>query len=412
MPTRWLIGLSCGSSADGVDAAVVETEGVGLELRARLVHFVHQPFGRELRDLALRVAGAAGEARQVSLLHRLLGETLAAAARLAADQASLSLQKVLCVGCAEHLAWHETEGRFPSLLPLGMPAVVAERTGLTTVSDLRARDLAAGGLGAPLGALPDYLLFRHADESRLLLHLGGVARFVCLPAGCRLPEVMGFEAGPCNHLLDALVRQLTDGQEAYDSGGKHAVQGRCDEALLNRWLAHPYFQRRPPKCLPRSAFGEEFARQVVAQARQQGRAGQDLLCTATHFVARAVTESARRFLAGRTAGPRVYLSGGGTRNGLLWRLLEQQLGGGLERTDSLGVAGSARKAVAAAALAALALDRVPGNVPSATGAAGSRLLGSFTPGSPGNWARCLGWMAAQATPDGARPVTSSPAAGW
>jgi anhydro-N-acetylmuramic acid kinase len=394
---RWIIGLASGSSIDGVDAALLELTGIGLDLRVRLIQALHQPYGGELRDLLRSAVGPApGEARQFALLHRLLGETFAAAARQVADRASFSLSRLQCIGCPAHTVWHETEGRFPATLALGMSAVVAERTGVTTVSDFRARDLVAGGQGVPLGALADYLLFRHPSEERVLIHLGGVARVVCLPADCRIHQVTGFEAGPCNGLLDALMRQLTGGREAYDAGGKHAVQGRCIDALLQRWLAHPYLQKRPPKSLPRQTFGEIFAAQAVEQARQMQWPLHDLLCTATHFVAHGITGAVLRHLPPGRRPRRFLLSGGGTRNGLLWRLLEQQLGGvQLERSEQHGVPGDARKAVTFGTLAALTLDGVPANVPSATGAAGSRLLGSLTPGSPANWARCLAWMASQ-----------------
>lgn len=397
MNSRWLIGLASGSSADGVDGALLEMEGAGLALRVRLVEALHRPYPRELRDLVLRAGGGgAFEVRQVSLLHRLLGETFAATARQVADQASLSLQQVQCIGCSGQMIWHEPEGRFPSTLGLGMPAVIAERTGVTVVSDFRARDLAAGGQGLPLEAYVDQLLFRHAEENRVLLHLGGAASVVYLPASQRRQPVLGFEAGPCNVLLDGFMRQLTSGREAYDAGGKHAVQGRCIEPLLERWLAHPYLQRRPPKCLPRQQFGEEFVTQAVQMARQMNWQLHDLLCTATHFVARGITMTLQRFLPGGRLPDRALLSGGGVRNGLLWHLLEQQLHGmPLEKTDRLGVPSEARKALAYGVLAALTVDGVPANVPSATGAAGARLLGTLTPGSSANWARCVAWMTAQ-----------------
>jgi anhydro-N-acetylmuramic acid kinase len=290
-----------------------------------------------------------------------------------------------------------------------MAAVVAERCGVTAVSDFRSRDLAAGGQGAPLAALTDYLLLRHPSESRALLHLGGMARLVYLPAGCRLHEVLGFEAGPCNLLLDNLVRQLTAGRESFDTGGKHAVQGKCIEPLLQSWLAHPALQRRPPRSLPRQPFAEEFAQQAFTHARQHQNRLHDLLCTATHFVARNITTAMRRFLpagassSGQQTGSRppidrVLLSGGGVRNGLLWHLLEQQLGIPLARTDEAGIPADLRKPLSFGLLAGLTLDGVAANVPSATGAAGSRLLGNLTPGSSSNWAKCLQWMAQQAVP--------------
>jgi anhydro-N-acetylmuramic acid kinase len=400
MTTRWTIGLASGSSADSVDATLLETEGVGLELQARPVCSLSQAYPRDLRDLLLRL-GSPGiqEVKQICLLHRLLGETFATAARQVADRASFSLQRVQAIGCPGHTVWHEPDGRFPSTLCLGMSAVVAERTGVTTVGDFHARDLAAGGQGVPLGALVDYLLFRHSQESRVLLHLGGIARLVHLPAGGRLAEVVGFEVGPCNLLLDGLMRQVTGGREGFDPGGKHAVQGRCIEPLLQRWLGHPYLQRRPPKSLPRHGLAEDFILQGVQLARQMSWPLHDVLCTATHFVARSIAHSLRRFVPESRGPVQVLLSGGGVRNGLLWRLLEQDLAGlTLSRTDQVGIPADLRESLTFGVLALLTMDGVPAGMPSATGAAGARLLGSLTPGSSSHWARCLAWMATQTAP--------------
>jgi anhydro-N-acetylmuramic acid kinase len=395
---RWIIGLASGSAADGVDAALLEIDGVGLTIRPRVVLALHQLYGPELREMVLRAAAPGScEVQQVSLLHRLLGETFAAGAHQVADRASLSLQKVQCLACPGHTIWHDPEGRFPSTLSLGMAAVVAERTGVTTISDFRVRDLAVGGQGVPLVSLCDFLLFRHPEESRVVLHLGGLARVVYLPAQGRMHEIMGFEAGPCNTLLDALMRQVTGGRESFDAGGKHAVQGRCLEPLLRRWLAHPYLQRRPPKSLPRHLFGQEFAAEAMREVREANASLHDLLCTATHFVARGITDALERFLPGGRLPARVLLSGGGTRNGLLWHLLQQHLAGvPMEKTDRHGISAESRKAVTMGLLAALTVDGVPANLPSATGASGSRLLGSITPGSSANWSRCVAWMAAHA----------------
>jgi anhydro-N-acetylmuramic acid kinase len=400
VPQRCFIGLSSGSGADGVDAVLAEVDGVGLELRLLQVQGLHQPYGPDLREMLRRLPGPAPiEVRLLSRLHRLLGETFAAAARTVADQANLGLPRIQCIGCPGHTVWHDTEGRFPSTLPLGMAAVVAERTGVSTVSDFQARDVTAGGQGAPLGALADCLLFRDPNEGRVVVHLGGVARIVFLPPGGRIPDIIGFQAGPCSLLLDALMRQLTGGKETFDAGGKHAVQGRCIEPLLQSWLAHPYFQKRPPKALPRHLFGEEFAVQAVAQVRQHQGTLHDLLCTATHFVARSVVHALRRLLPAGRVVQRVLLSGGGVRNGFLWHLIEQQLPGTLLcRTDTVGVPSDFRRPLSFALLAALTVDGVPASVPSATGASGSRLLGSLTPGSAHHWARLLAWMASQTAP--------------
>lgn len=392
MTSRWVIGVAAGTSLGGVDAALLEMQGAGLNLQVRLVRAAHQSYGRDLRALLARAA-VPGDARQLALLHRLLGETFAAAARQVADQASFSLPQVLCIGCPGHVAWQEPEGRFPALLEIGMAAVVAERTGVTTVSDFRGRDLAAGGQGMPLETLADFLLFRQPGESRALVHLGGTATVVYLPADGRLADAIGFEAGPCNSLLDGLMHQMTAGKETCDAGGKQAVQGRCMEDLLQRWLDHSYWQRRPPKLLSPQAFGPEFIALVLQEARQKNWPLQDLMCTATHLIARGLLASLRRFLPAETPA-KVFLSGGGARNGFLWHLLEQQLAGTpLACTDAAGIPANCRRAVEFGVLAALTVDGVPANVPSATGAAGARLIGSLTPGSATNWERCVRWMA-------------------
>jgi anhydro-N-acetylmuramic acid kinase len=400
MTTRWIIGLAPGSCFHGVDAALLEVKGTGLEMQARPAHLLQQPYARDLRNLLLQVTGQGQvETRQFSLLHRLLGETFAAAARQVADRARFSLQEVLCIGCPGQCVWHDAEGRFPSALELGMTAVVAERTGVTTLGDFRGRDVAAGGQGTLLEALADFLLFRHPAEARLLLHLGGMASAVWLPADGRAASVFGFEAGPCNLLLDPLIRHLTGGKEAFDPGGKHAVQGRCHEATVEHWLEHAYWQRRPPRSLAPRSFTEAFIAQALQSVRQTEGGLHDWLCTATHLVVRGMVASLRRYQPAGLTPARILLSGGGARNGLLWHLLEQQLSGTpLERTDAVGIPAESRKAIACGLLAALTLDGVPASMPAITGAAGARLLGSWVPGSPRNWGRCVAWMASQGAP--------------
>lgn len=395
---RWLLGLASGSTADCVDAALVEATGIGLDLRLSLRHCVQLAYPRELRDLLVKMGcGQALPARQLSIAHRLLGEAFGAAARQVASEATCSLQQVLCAGLGGHHAWHDTESRYPSTLGLGMAGVLAERTGVTVVSDFRARDLAAGGLGTGLTAIVDHLLFHDLTEPRVLVHLGALASIVSLPPNRRPRQILAFHAGPCNGLLDAIMREVTGGRELFDPGGKHAVQGRLIEPLLERWLGHPALQRRPPRNLSLHAFGEDFARTALQQAKPHQCGLHDVLCTATHFVARCVGQAVARFLPEQPR--RVLLSGGGVRNGLLWKLIEGQLPGlPLERVDAHGIPSAARKAVAFAGLAALTLDGVPASLTSATGATGSRLLGSLTPGTPANWSRCLGWMQALASP--------------
>ena len=397
MPNRWFIGLSSGSSSNGVDAALVRVDGGGLGMSLHLQQFVHQPFAREVRDL-LRGASSADpvSVRNVALLHRVLGEMFAGAVRRLVDDARFDLRDVWCVGCSGHTLWHETDCRYPTTLNLGMASAVAERTGITTLTDPRSQDVVLGGQGVPLTPVADWMLFRDPVEPRVVIHLGGVATILAIPADAELKQVIGFHAAPCCLLLDGLMQRLTNGKEPFDAFGKHAVQGRCIEPILERWLAHPLLQRRPPKAITSRDFGVEFITQSMHWAKQMDRSLHDLLCTATHFVARATVEALRRFVPWSPI--RALLSGGGVRNGFLWRLLDQQLAPTpLVKIDECGIPCEARKAVAFAVLAALTMDGVPSNLPAVTGASGPRLLGSWTPGTPANWSRCLSWMAKQAT---------------
>lgn len=402
MNSRWFVGLASASSAEAVNAALVELDGVGLDARPRRLVALRYPYGDELATLLRRV-GQPGTSDGVPLLaqlHRALGETFAAAALAVADRALVDLPDVQCIACPGHGVWNDPEGRLQTTLAIGMPAVVAERLGVTVLGDLATRDVAAGGQAAPLAALADHVLLRHPDEGRLLVHLGGVGTVVYLPAGGGPEDVVGWDAGPCNALLDGLMRHLTGGRERYDPGGRHAVQGKCHDALLADWLAHPFLQRRPPRAVPRHRLGDDLVAEVVRQGRDLALPLRDVLCTATHLVVRCVADSVRRWLP-EVRPARVLLSGGGVRNGLLWQLLGQRFPEvPLERTDAHGVPADARAAAGLAVLAALFLDGVPGNAPAATGAAGTRLLGSLTPGAPSHWARALAWMAARAAPLG------------
>jgi anhydro-N-acetylmuramic acid kinase len=394
MTRRWYIGLSSGSSLSGIDAALVRVEGAGPDLVSHLERFIHEPYGRDMRDLLLLTTEPVPALRHLGLAHRVLGEAFASAARKVVETAKQTWPQILGIGLSGHTAWHDADGRYPSTLSLGMAAALAERTGLTVVSDFRSRDMLAGGQGYPLTSAIDAMLFRDSQERRVLIHLGGVASVLWLPPGPGLRDVAGFQAAPCTLLLDGLMRLLTGGRESCDSGGKNAVQGRCLEPLVERWLSHPVFKRKPPRSVPCQDFGSEFLAQAVELVKHEGGNLHDLLCCATHFTARAIVQSIQRYLP--EAPDRVLVSGGGARNGLLWRLLEQQLAPApMERIDRFGVPSEARKALGFAALAALAMDGVPGNVPASTGAAGPRLLGSLTPGDGANWARCLAWMAGQ-----------------
>ena len=383
MPSRTLLGLSVGTGFDSVNAVVAHLTGIGLTISATLTNAVRVPIPGELRDRGRRFLHDGTGWNAAS--DRTLADTLVFAARKAVTEAHIDPRRVLAAGC--------TGAIFDSP---GLVERFAEQTGFTVVSGFDSRDVASGGTGRSLTALPDFVLFSDVREDRLLVHLGSFASIVWLPAGCKVADVLAFDVGPGNRFLDEITALGTRGREEFDPGGTKAVQGRCLDDLLGRWRAHPFLIRRPPRTVARTLFAGPFVASAFEITRTADGSLHDLLCTATHFVAGCIGDAIRKWLpANSTIHPRrVFVSGGGIRNGFLWKLLEREFPGTtVERFESLGVPSSSRAAAEAAGLAALTLDGVAGNLPTMTGASGSRLLGRIVPGDSRNWATCTKWMA-------------------
>jgi anhydro-N-acetylmuramic acid kinase len=458
-PRRWVAGLMSGTSADGVDAALVELTGRGLAMCVRVRAWLTEAWPEELRRAILQAAQPHGaDAAALAALHAQVGHAYAAALRRVCEAAAVPLEETVCVGCHGQTIWHAPQARPATTLQLGAAAAIAERTGLSVVSDFRWRDVAAGGQGAPLVPIVDWLLLRGEGQDRIAVNLGGIINLTNLPRGGDLSAVQAFDVGPGNILLDRLAQELTRGKDRYDAGGRLAVQGRQIKALLRHWANHPFLKRVPPKSTGREEFGEQFVQESLELAARKGWSVLDVLCSATHFAAICLADAVHRFVEersresqesrgresdrgiagegekdgpgsepesvspltrgsraippstrGDTGGSEVgeaeggataseaprqlILSGGGVHNGLLVRAIAERLADWhVRRSDDFGLPVDAKEAVAFAVLAALAVDGVPGNVPSATGAAGPRLLGSFTPGSAENWRRLLAMM--------------------
>ncbi|MGH7267441.1 MAG: anhydro-N-acetylmuramic acid kinase, partial [Candidatus Rokuibacteriota bacterium] len=256
-------------------------------------------------------------------------------------------------------------------LQVSEAAVIAERTGLPVVADFRARDVAAGGEGAPLVPLVDWLLFRAPGQRRACLNLGGIANVTLLED--RLENVRAFDLGPANMPLDLVVAAWTGGAETFDRDGARAAAGRVDAALVRELLQHSFLALPPPKSTGREAFGTDFVRPLLA--RFAGREA-DLLASLTRFVAAVVGDGIRRHVAGRL--DEVLVSGGGARNRTLMRALAEGLAPIRVRSfEEIGLDPDAKEAIAFAVLANETLFGRPGNVPEATGAAGPRVLGKI-----------------------------------
>ena len=379
-----IVGLMTGTSADAVDAALVRFRGLDLETTHQVEVSIESPLEPALRREILHVAGAETLApERLVRLDQALGECYAAAVLELLAGAGCSPRDVDAIGMHGQTVRHvpRAEGAGQALtLQLGSAAVLAERTGIAVVSDFRSRDTAAGGEGAPLVPRVDWWLFRSPRESRVLLNLGGMANVTYLPKGGGVDDVIGFDTGPGNALLDALVAMISPG-ESFDDGGRRAQRGRVSDALLEELLADPFFAQPPPRSTGRERFGATYAAALRARGLALGLSDVDQLATAVALTAESVAGAVREHLAPRGVDA-LYASGGGVRNATLMRALADRLRGiPVSSIDSLGVDAGAKEALAFAFLAHQTLCGAPGNVPSATGASHPVVLGHLTPGA-------------------------------
>ncbi len=384
-PEHLVVGLMTGTSADAVDAALVRFRGAGLASAADVVAYREQPFAEPLRREILEVAGS--ESLPLERLMRLdaeLGEAYAEAVAGLLRHAQVRPADVSAIGShgqtVRHLPRSANGGRALTL-QTGSAAVLAERTGITVVSDFRTRDTAAGGEGAPLVPIADWWRFRSDRESRVLLNLGGMANVTHLPRGGGLERVVAFDTGPGNAVLDGLMRASTGGLAHHDDGGQLAAHGRVNAGLLEELLADPFFQAEPPRSTGRERFGDAYAARLREIGEQLGLSLEDLLATAAELTAVTVADAIGRFLSPGGVDA-VYVSGGGVRNATLMVALRRRLDGlTVKKLDELGVAAESKEALAFALLAHLTLSGEPGNVTGATGAARTAVLGHITPGA-------------------------------
>jgi anhydro-N-acetylmuramic acid kinase len=382
------VGLISGTSMDGIDAVAVEIDE-GLSLRAAPRAYLLHPYPPEIRAaLATVCRDEAGSALLACRLHMVLGEIFAEAAQAVIAQAGWLPEQVLVIGSHGQTTVSDmTEARLAgrrsyATQQLGHPAVIAERTGITVVADFRARDIAAGGRGAPLVSLLDALLFGAPGQARALLNLGGIANVTLLPADGDLSRVVGFDTGPANMPMDAVMRFSSDGREHYDVDGAIAASGSVDQALLQRLLLHPFVVAPPPKATGSEEFGEPFAADLLASYPDLSRA--DLLATLAQFAARATATAIRRWSPNGILPRDVLVSGGGVHNRTLMAALSQALAPiPLRPLAERGDLIDAKEAILFAILGYLTVRGRAGNVPSVTGALHPVPLGSITPGRLG-----------------------------
>jgi anhydro-N-acetylmuramic acid kinase len=367
-----------------VDAALVDIRGTGQALTVKQLAFASVVFPPELQQRILSVS-TKGTVAEVCYLNAVLGEWFARAALRVIKQAGLEPNKVELLGSHGQTLHHlpnpvEKFGAdiIRSTLQVAEPAVIAERTGITTIANFRPRDLAAGGQGAPLTPYAHHVLLRDTKRSRLIVNLGGIGNVTYLPAGKGLEDVLAFDTGPGNMVLDGLMQRLTKGKETMDRGGKLAARGKVAVGLLAKLLAQPYLKRTPPKSTGREEFGADFIEQLLAAQKAHRLKPEDLLATAALFTAITIG-SARKWLSGPV--DEVIVGGGGVRNRTVMSNLSSVFSPVPIRTfEAAGWDSTAFEAVAFAVLAYQTFHGEPANVPSVTGASHPVILGSIVPG--------------------------------
>jgi anhydro-N-acetylmuramic acid kinase len=373
------LGIMSGTSADGIDVALVRIGG----RKVSLENFAAFPFPRSVQSAILELGeGKPVTTREISQLNFLLGETFAGAALAACRKFRVRPSQIEAIGSHGQTVFHQGTpcafhgSRIASTLQIGEPSVIAVRTGITTVGDFRPADIAAGGHGAPLVPFIDFLLYRHPRIGRAALNIGGIANLTVIPAGSTQREVFAFDTGPGNMVVDALVRHFTDGRRALDRNAEMAARGKLLPELLQSLLRDNYFSRRPPKTAGREQYGAAYVRSMLSHREARRAKSEDAVRTATVLTALSILDAFHRFVAPRAKIEELIVSGGGARNPLLMAQLESGLAGvRVREAGELGVPGDAKEAFAFALLAHETLHRRAVNVPGATGARKAVVLG-------------------------------------
>jgi len=381
-------GLMSGTSLDGMDTAfaditVLDADPARPRFAIALVGSAFSPCPAALRARLQAVrAGQPAPIGEISALHYELGAVYADAVLSAAAASGIRTSDLAALGLHGQTVWHAPPSSgiaVPNTFQLGQPAVLAERLGCPIVSDFRARDVAAGGEGAPLVPFADYALLHSPAETRVALNLGGIANVAFLPTNGALADTLAFDTGPGNLVLDGLAAALTG--QPYDVGGALAASGRADPVLLARLLEHPYFLLTPPKSTGAELFSPAYVADFLRQSAHLSPA--DALATAVRLTVDSIARALRDFLP--CLPDRLIAGGGGTHNRALMDGLRRALPSVTVETHdtfptSAGIIpAGAKESLAFALLAAARMHGIPANVPAATGARGPRLLGAVTP---------------------------------
>lgn len=380
--TKKVVGLNSGTSCDGIDAAVVEIEGWGITTRVKLLAFENIQYSPAIqKKISALFRPETGRVDRICSMNFYLGQLFAAAALKIIAATGLKPADIDLIGSHGQTVYHLPEPILKkrlvrSTLQIGEPAVIAERTGILTVADFRVRDLAAGGQGAPLVPYVDYLLFGGSGKIRIIQNIGGIGNLTLVGGPVGFEEILAFDTGPGNMVIDEIVKKISNGQMRYDHGGNLAGKGRVSADLLEELLAHPFLLKDPPKTTGREEFGVQFAERVFRNGKTAGMLNKDLVATVTAFTVESIARSYEKFVFPRVYPDEVIIGGGGAYNVTLLAMLQKRLAPiPVLRHEDFGISSDAKEAIAFAILANETIYGIPANVPSATGANRPVVLG-------------------------------------
>ncbi len=379
----YIIGLMSGTSADAIDAALCEIQGEPPLLKIRIVKAITYPYPEGFQS---RIWDACLPAKShvdtVCQLNFDMGELFASAANQVIAESGMSAAEVDLIGSHGQTIWHmvQPSGQVSATLQITEASLIAERTGITTVSNFRPRDIAAGGQGAPLTGYADWLLLRHPTAWRAVQNVGGMGNVTFLPPLSDTINVpVAFDTGPGNALIDGAMTILTDGKQSYDKDGQVASRGKIDEDWLQTLILHPYYELKPPKTTGRELFGAIMAGQLVDEGKQRGLDDNSIVATITALTAASIADAYTRYAPAPVQ--EVIMGGGGARNPALLGLLQSLLPAARVLThEDIGLDSDNKEALVFALLAHETWHARPGNLPSLTGAKAPVVLGQITPG--------------------------------
>jgi len=377
------LGIMSGTSLDGVSIVIAKLKGNWINTKFKILYHKTFEYDNEIRRLILKLTNPkTGNVKRICQLNYVLGMIFAEKALEAMDEVGLSRGDVDFIASHGQTIYHNPKiediygYKTRSTLQIGEPSIIAYKTKIITIADFRHKDVAAGGNGAPISAYADYIIFRSIDICRAIQNIGGIANVTYIPRNAEIKDVIAFDTGPGNMIIDAIVREMSHGKLNMDLNGEIAAKGKVNEVLLNYMMKHPYLKKKPPKTTGREEFGESYVKKIIGKAREMNLKWEDIIATATYYTAKTITESYIKYLPEKP--DEIIIGGGGSRNRVLMEMIKElNPKTKISLHEDYGIPSQAKEPLVMVILANETISGFPNNVPSATGALERVVMGKI-----------------------------------